>query len=199
MKPPRNMNTLDALEEEDREVLGIVASIDANRGQSIEQRSRYGDLVKRLTRQLGLREAAEVGVLRGLTGQPSLTGVAEKMTANMEARRQHIDRVERMSRGVQGMSLNTGQDFDAELVRLSAILSDQVQWELNDAIPAIRSRLSASEQAELFETARRVRRRAPTNLHPEGPRWHERAPVIAWLLTKFDHLRDYPTAAKRAG
>lgn len=190
-------NALDLLEDEDRVVLELLDGIEANRGQRVEQRARYGDLVKRLIRQLASREAAAVDVSIGLQRVEGLDGIASRLHAGTAERRQRIDRVERMSRGVLGLSLNTGQEFDPELVALGGVMHEQIRWEISEAIPAIRQQVPEAEQAEIFRSARHLKRHAPTNLDPEGPRWRERARIVSRLLTIFDHLRDFPTAAKR--
>ena len=190
-------NALDLLEDEDRVVLDLFAGIEANRGQRVEQRARYGDLVKRLVRQLASREAAAVDVSVGLERLGGLETIAGRLDAGTTERRRHIDRVERMSKGVLGISLNTGQEFDPELRALGDVMNDQLRWELAEAIPAIRARVPEQQRAEVFRSARHLKRHAPTNLDPEGPRWRERARVVSRLLTIFDRLRDFPTAAKR--
>lgn len=192
-------DALDLLEAEDRGILATLEAVDQNRGQGVEQRSRYGDHVKRLIRQVAAREAALVDVENAIAEEPALREIAARLGASTEARRSHIDRVERLSRGVKGVSLNVGQDFDAELQGLIDVLKPEVTWELAEALPTIRTALPEGVRDRSLHSARHVRRHAPTNLHPEGPRWWERAPVVSRLLTIFDHLRDFPSAARRPG
>jgi hypothetical protein len=195
-------NALDILEEEDRRLLTILAAIDDTRDddvdldESVEARARYGDLVKRLTRDVAIREAAQLDVARGLEGLTSLSELGERMESHASERRQHIDAIERMSRGVAGISLNTGQDLDPELRHLADIVRTEIDWELGEAIPTIRTRMPAEEQLARFRSARWIRRHAPTSLDPNGPRWHERARVVSWLCTIFDRIRDHPTATQ---
>jgi hypothetical protein len=48
-----------------------------------------------------------------------------------------------------------------------------------------------------MKSAGHVRRHAPINLDPHGPRWWERAPVISRLMTVYDHLRDFPRSRRQ--
>ncbi len=197
-------NALDVLEHEDRQVLETLGAIDVTRGsgthlhESVEDRALYGDLVKRLIREAGTREAAQADVVSGLGEEPGLSDVATAMETHAKERRPHLDAGERMSRGVPGMVLNTGQDFDPELRALAEVMREEIRWELDDAIPAIRRSLSREAHDERFSSGRWVRRHAPTNLDPGGPLWHERARIVSFFRTIFDRARDYPTAAKRA-
>lgn len=195
----RRADALDLLEQEDRKILASLAAIEGNRGQSVEQRAVYGDLVKRLTRELAARESALVEVAEAIESAPGLAEVRARLTASTVQRRSHMDRVERQSRGINGLYLNVSQDVDADLAALSEIVRPEIVWELGEGLPSIRAAMSDEEREQRFRSARYLRRHAPTNLHPERPRWWERAPVVSRVLTIFDHLRDFPTAAKRPG
>jgi hypothetical protein len=188
---------LALLEAEDRHVLDLLAKIDRSRGQSVESRDRYGVLVKALIRALGLREAAALEVLEGLQRGEILEPVAEKLREGLFERRRAMDTVERMGRGVSGMELRRGQDFDRELGELRAIITGQIEWELREAIPAIRAAVPAGQRERLFKSARYLRRHAPTSLDPRRPRWRERAPVVSRAISIVTRLRDYPTEARR--
>jgi len=192
-------SALELLAEMDRQIPVTLAGIEANRGQGVEDRARYGDLVKRLVRELGEREAASAHVSTVLLDQPTLAEVGTRMQRDASSHRELIARIESMSRGVPGVSLNAGQDIDTELSRLGQMLSTQIAWELDEAIPTVRLGLSEVDRADMFHSARYVRRHALTNIDPKAPRWRERARVVSWILSIVDHLKDYPTAAKRAG
>lgn len=109
-------NALDILENEDRRILATFAAIDTTRDggehlhTSLEKRAQYGDLVKRLLREVGTREAAQADVVRAFNETPDLSEVVDAMRSQTASHRSHIDAVETMSRGVPGMALNTGQD-----------------------------------------------------------------------------------------
>ncbi len=128
---------------------------------------------------------------------PSLSGVSEQMQQSMLEHRPHIDRVEKMSRGVQGINLRAGQDFDGEMEELMRIVDAETEWELHVALPDLRKALEAADGEDELKTAEYLSVHAPTNLHPDGPRWWERAPVISRLITIYDRLRDFPRARER--
>jgi len=60
-----------------------------------------------------------------------------------------------------------------------------------------RSALTAADREDELKTAEYLSVHAPTNLHPDGPQWWERAPVISRLITLYDRLRDFPKARER--
>jgi hypothetical protein len=47
-----------------------------------------------------------------------------------------------------------------------------------------------------LKSAEHVANHAPTNIHPNGPKWYERAPVLSRLLSVYDRKRDFPQADK---
>jgi hypothetical protein len=102
-----------------------------------------------------------------------------------------------MSRGVQGINLRTGQDFDAEIEELIQLVGTEIEWDLGEAIPELRASLKQSHREQELKSARHVRRHAPAKLDPGGTRWYERAPVISRFLTVYDHLRDFPKSSRR--
>jgi hypothetical protein len=131
-----------------------------------------------------------------LEGDPALEHVAERLESNMLEGRPYLDRVEKMSRGVQGMNLRVGQDFDAEMLELIQVVGTEIEWELNQALPGVKESLAGPDRGRRFKSAGHIERHAPTNLSPRGPRWWETAPVVSRLLTVYDRLRDFPRASK---
>ena len=65
-----------------------------------------------------------------------------------------------MSRGVQGVNLNTGQHFDEEIVELEQIVGTEIEWELGEAIPRIRHALKLRRGGRDDEHASRAGRLA---------------------------------------
>ncbi len=130
-----------------------------------------------------------------LTG---LTDIVDRMDLNTEDRRQLISEAEGMSRGVQGINLNTGQDFHSVVAELADLLISEIEWELSHAIPTIRDTTNSALRTDALHSASHTKKHAPTNLDPNGPRWYERAPVLSRLVTIYDHLRDFPRAQKGA-
>jgi hypothetical protein len=187
---------LDLLEREDRELRSMFVLVLANQGPTVDERAEYGNLAKTVVRKVATREAAIVDVQEVVADVPELGNLAEQLVQQAHARRQVFDRVEKMSRGVQGISLNTGQDFDSEFTQLLQIVGSEIEWDLDEAIPAVRSALEQHDRMGDLSTAGSVARRAPTNLNPGGPRWYERSRLTAPVIAFYDRLRDYPKAVR---
>jgi hypothetical protein len=187
---------LDLLEEEDRQLRQILADLRAERDGSVEARARYGDLSKELIRHVTTREAALVDVAAALSGVAGMGDVSERLQRNGDVRRPQIAEIEHMSRGIQGINLNKGQDFDGALTALATTLESEIDWDLSGGIARMASAIEGSEHEEQLRSAKSVKQHAPTNLHPDGPRWYERAPVISRVITLYDRLRDFPKAAQ---
>jgi hypothetical protein len=187
---------LDVLEAEDLELRRIFTGLQATRGPSVEERAAYVDFAKEAIRHLATREAALVDVARVAGSDAALHEVSEQLKASMHERRPLIDRVEKMSRGVQGINLRVGQDFESDMDRLVQIVGTEIEWDLGRGVPEIRARLRGTEHEAEFKKAGHVESHAPTNLSPEGPRWWEHAPILSRLITIYDRLRDFPRATK---
>jgi hypothetical protein len=101
-----------------------------------------------------------------------------------------------MSRSIQGIYLNQGQDFDGPLRMLIDDVRPEIQWELAEAIPAINRLMPKTDRIVALRNARYIERHAPIHLHSPGPKWYESAPVVSRILTIYDRLRDHPRASK---
>jgi hypothetical protein len=190
------MTSLDALERENLLLRGLFAQIGESRASSVDGRYDYGNAAKQIIRHLAVRQSSLMNVGNAISKVPALRSTAARMIDRGTDRRSLIDQVGDMSRTIQGMYLNQGQDFDGPLTALINAVGPEIDWELSDALPLIRRSLSAKDAAKLFSSARYVERHAPTTLNTSGPRWHEHAPVISRLVTIYDHLKDHPRAAR---
>jgi hypothetical protein len=185
------------LEREDIELQSVFSRVRSLQGESVEERYEYGDLAKTAIRRVATREAALVDVATVAAGAPELQGLTERFERLSPARREALDTVEKMSRGVQGINLNTGQDFTKEFIDLMRIVGSEIEWDLREGIPTVRNVLAQHDMVQNLTSAGKVARRAPTNLSPEGPRWFEHAPIISRFLSIYDRLRDFPGAVRR--
>ena len=185
-------DALDLLAEEDHDLRRLFSELQRSRGASVEDRAVYGDLAKEIVRHVAVREAALGEIHRALSDEPQLSRIAEHLESDEASRRSLIDQVEKMSRGVQGINLNTGQQFDPLLQELISQVGTEIEWDLDVALPAVGAWLSGTGQDENLRSAKRVSKHAPTNLNATRPRWYERAAVISRILTIYDHLRDFP-------
>jgi hypothetical protein len=190
------MTSLDALERENLLLRGLFAQIGESRASSVDGRYDYGNAAKQIIRHLAVRQSSLMNVGNAISKVPALRSTAARMIDRGTDRRSLIDQVGDMSRTIQGMYLNQGQDFDGPLTALINAVGPEIDWELSDALPLIRRSLSAKDAAKLFSSARYMERHAPTTLNTSGPRWHEHAPVISRLVTIYDHLKDHPRAAR---
>lgn len=193
----RNGNALDLLECEDIELRQLFTALRGARGSSVDDRAEYGDIAKEAIRHLATREAALVDVSDVAAADPSLRALSNRFEGSMREHRPHIDRVEKMSRGVQGINLRVGQDFDGEMEELMEVVGTEIEWELDEAVPELKGALEATDREDELRTAAHVETHAPTNLHPGGPRWWERAPLVSRLISAYDRLRDFPRDAPR--
>lgn len=188
---------LDVLQAEDLELRQLFAALGAARGTSVEERARYGDSAKEIIRHLAIREAALVDVAKVAGDDPNLQALASRIDQNIRQHRRIIDRVEKMSRGVQGINLRAGQDFDGSMDELTQLVGTEIVWELEVALPEVQGALRATRREDELKSAGHISAHAPTNLSPEGPRWWEQAPLISRLITVYDRLRDFPRARHR--
>jgi hypothetical protein len=159
-------------------------------------RATYGDLAKDVIQHLATREAALVELARKIEEVDELAEVFPSLDADSSARRELLNRLEKMSRGVQGINLNTGQDFDGVLQRVINTISPEIERDLTVVVPAVRAWVSKSAVEDPLQSADYIVRHAPTSLSLKGPRWYERAPVVSRLLTIYNRLRDFPRASR---
>jgi hypothetical protein len=195
--PRRQVTSLDALARENRTLRELFAQINASRGSSVEARYDYGNAAKQVIRHLATRQASLMDVSHAISEIPNLRMIAIRMMARGKDRRSLLDALGDMSRGIQGVYLNQGQDFDGPLTSLIHAVVTEIDWELTEAIPLIERTLDAEGRTPPFRSARYVQSHAPTRLSESGPRWWEHAPIVSRIVTLFDHLRDHP-AAERA-
>ena len=145
-----------------------------------------------MIQHLATREAAVTEVVGAVADSPELEHVLTRIEADTEIRRPLISRVEKMSRGVPPNNLNQGQDFEGALGDVVEEVAGEIEWDLDIALPTLKAALRGTEREDELKSASHVARHAPTNLHPGGPRWFERAPIISRLVTLYDRMRDYP-------
>jgi len=189
----QDSNALEVLETEDLELRELFGELRLRRGSgAVEDRAEYGDIAKEIVHHAATREAALVDLSEVAARDPQLRGFQSRIDRGMQVSRPQLDRVERMSRGVQGINLRTGQDFDSEMEELIQLVGTEIEWDLGEALPEFRGLLRQTDREDELKGATYIRKHAPTNLNPRGPRWWERAPLISRLITVYDNLRDFP-------
>ena len=160
----------------------------------MEDRYNYGNAAKQVIRHLATRQASLMDVGHAISEVPALRPTAARMIARGQDRRSLINELGDLSRSIQSMYLNQGQDFDTPLSALIDAVNTEIDWELADAIPLIEQTLDAEQRSSLFKSARYVERHAPTRLSVSGSHWWEYAPIFSRVVTIYDHLRDHPRA-----
>lgn len=188
--------SLDVLESEDRLLLEFFEKVKRNEGPDVEERYEYGSAAKQIVHHLAIRQSSLMDVARTIKGVPELRASAERMREQATSVHDQIDHLDDLSRSVQGISLNTGQDFDGPLRSLMEVVGKEIAWELQEAIPAVRSALGPDLATAGFKSGHYVRTHVPTGLHVGDPRWFERHALLARIVTLFDFLRDHPRAPR---
>ena len=192
--PPRTQETsLDVLLREDQILKDLFERVNASRGSSVEDRYDYGNAAKQIIRHLATRQAALMNVGHAISDFPAMRPAATRMIDRGTDRRSLIDELGDMSRAIQSLYLNQGQDFDTPLTALIEAVNTEIDWELALAIPFIEHTLSASERTSLFDSARYIERHAPTTLSTSGPRWYEHASRV---LAHGDAVRPPPRSSE---
>lgn len=192
--PDTAKTSLDVLQRENRTLNDLFARIGRTRQSTVDTRYEYGNAAKEIIRHMAVRQSSLMDVAAVTSAMPDLQAVGARMRDRGTAQRSLIDQVADMSRGIQGISLNQGQDFNGPLHRLMVEVSHEIEWELSEAIPLIEQSLGTGDYVRRLKSARYVERHAPTKVNPSGPRWYENAPVVSRLLTMYSHLRNHPRA-----
>jgi hypothetical protein len=102
VKTRRSDDALNLLEREDVELRRLFAANEEARADTVRGRATYGDWTKDVIQHLATREAALVEVARKIEDVAELDGVAPSLDADSPTRRELLNRLEKMSRGVQG-------------------------------------------------------------------------------------------------
>ena len=110
------------------------------------------------------RESSLLDVASAIVRFPSLRSTALRMIERDRALRDRFDRVEDMARGVQGTSLDVGQNFGGEFDPLMDEVGAELEWEISEAIPRIRAIVNDRDAVGLSRRARSGARHAPTTL-----------------------------------
>jgi hypothetical protein len=192
----RQKTSLDVLQREDVTLKDLFERITRTRESNVDSRYDYGNAAKAIIRHVAIREASLMDVGTATSSTPGLQAIGSRLLERGNSCRELFDQVGDMSRGIQGMYLNQGQDFDGPLTTLIEAVSLEIDWELSEAIPLIRRWLRPCDGKSRLRSARYIERHAPTRLDPSGPRWFEHSPVASRVLTLYDHLRDHPRPSR---
>lgn len=148
-----NANALELLETEDLELRELFTELRQRRGLSIEDRAAYSDIAKEIVRHVAVREAALVDVAVVASKDPQLWGLASRIEQARRTKRPHIERVEEMSRGNQGM--NPRKDFESEVEELIQVVGTEIEWDLSEGIDALRGSFQRTPRDSDLRSSRR--------------------------------------------
>jgi hypothetical protein len=137
----KSANALDLLESEDLQLRTLFTRLQQSQGESVEERATYGDLAEEIIRHVAIRESAVAEVVRSLGDQPQLESISKSLERRMRIRRPVISEVEMKSRGVKGLQRHTGQDLHDPLNELVQEVGPEIEWELDEVVPAMRGSL----------------------------------------------------------
>ena len=139
--PAKSEDALDLLESEDLQLRTLFTRLQRNQGESVEERTTYGDLAEEIIRHVSIRESAVAEVVRSVGDQPQLESMSKSLERRIRIRRPVISGVEKKSRGVQGPLRRTGQDIRGPLNELVQEVGPEIEWELDEVVPAMRGSL----------------------------------------------------------
>lgn len=149
---------------------------------AVDDNWERGTIGKLLIEHCAVRLAAQAEVARVL-GQHGADDLAAALRADVVATQCIVERMDKISRGVEPMSLATSQEFadEVEALRrqLATLAATDVQ-RVQAVVEPFRQEIASEDY---------VRRHAPT--HPSG-HWH-RSPLVR-LQTMYDRLRGVPRA-----
>jgi hypothetical protein len=191
--------SLDVLQREDLLLKDLFEKINQSRESTVDTRYDYGNSAKQIIRHMAIRLASTMDVGAVTSRVPALEATGTRILERGITVRGIFDQVGNMSRGIQGIYLNQGQDFDGPLTKLIESVSREIDWELSEAISLIRRSLAQGIGVPRLKSARYVERHAPTRLHSSGTRWFECSPLVSRVVTIYDHVRDHPRASHDAG
>jgi hypothetical protein len=134
-------DALDLLESEDLQLRTLFTRLQLSQGESAAQRATYGDLAKEIVRHVAIRESAVADVVRSVGNEPQLESMSQSLERRMSIRRPVISEVERKSRGVEGAGPDAGHDLHRPLMDLVQQVGPEIEWELDEVVPAIRGSL----------------------------------------------------------
>jgi hypothetical protein len=194
--PESHKTSLDVLQREDLTLQDLFERMTRTGESTVDTRYEYGNSAKQIIRHVAIRQASLMDIGTVTSRVPALQAIGIRMLERGNACRGLFVQVGDMSRGIQGIHLNQGQDFDGPLTTLVEAVSLEIDWELAEAIPLIRRSLPQHDGVPRLKSARYVERHAPTRVHPSGPRWFEYSPVASRIITVYDHLIDHPRSSR---
>lgn len=159
-------------------------------GDDVSLRWERGSVNKLILQHLAVRESAKEAIA-GRLRKVGRDDLAARLEGDGIGRRQAIDRLDELLRGVLGMNTNT-PEVDVAVDRVGRIFRQEAVVEDRELIPAAQDALDAA--GEKLPSALHIRLRSPTHPSPE-PRWYDRIGPLKAVRALYDHLRGNPSGA----
>ena len=186
--PPADGDAIDLLDYEDRAVTELLGAFS----DDTLDRVQHGEVVKLLVEHLAVRQVAREELADAVAGVPALAALERRMRDGVAERRTELRRLDELTRGVQPINVNQGQDTDAAVAQARPRLEEEIRFDLEELVPSLRRQLTDRQRAHL-PSARYIRRHAPTHPGPHGRRWYDRIGPLLRLHAVYDYLRGFPT------
>ena len=190
--PPADGDAIDLLDYEDRALAELLTAFC----DDALDRSQHGEVVKLLVEHLAVRQAARQEVADAVAAVPALADVEHRLRAGTADRRTELRELDELTRGVEPINVNQGQDADAVVARVRPRLEQEIREDLEELVPALRRRLTDRQRRRL-PSARYVRHHAPTHPGPHGRRWYDRIGPLVRLHAIYDYLRGFPSGGSK--
>jgi hypothetical protein len=184
---PADGDAIDLLDYEDRAVSELLRAFS----DDALDRSQHGEVVKLLVEHLAVRQAAREELADVVAAVPPLAAVERRLRAGIPERRAELRQLDELTRGVEPINVNQGQDVDAVVTRVRPALEAEIRDDLEDLVPALRRTLTDRQRAKVPST-RYVRHHAPTHPGAHRRRWYDRVGPLARLHALYDALRGFP-------
>ncbi|HLI01961.1 MAG TPA: hypothetical protein VKV06_14330 [Acidimicrobiales bacterium] len=159
-------------------------------GDNVSVRWERGSATKLILQHLAVRESAKeaiTGRLRKI-GRDDLAG---RIEGDGVGRREAIDRLDELIRGMMAMNTNT-PEVDVAVEQVGRVFREEAAVEDGELLAAASQALQAA--GEELPSDRSIRLRSPTHPSPV-PRWYDRIGALKALRAFYDHLRGNPSGA----
>lgn len=159
-------------------------------GDDVVTRWERGSVTKLILQHLAVRESAKEAVV-GRLHRADRDDLADPLDGDGIGRRQEIDRLDDLIRGVLAMNTNT-PEVDVVVTRLARIFREEERRESERVLDQAEAALRQSGQR--LPSALYVRLHSPTHPSPE-PKWYDRVGAVKAVRALYDHLRGNPRGA----
>jgi hypothetical protein len=182
-------DALDQLEREDHALRAIFDRIE-----TVPDASQRGQAIQLFVEHLAIRQASREQVAGALTGHPGLGDLSQAMSERTADRRAELSELHELTHGVTTLDLNRVPTLGAALHRVAASLWDEIRYEIDELIPAVRSRTNLTRQE--LPSAAYVARRARLHPRADAPLAPRRPALGRRVATIYDWVRRLPPSGQ---